>query len=60
MVAPLVPNMPWPSRAVLTDADARAIVAYLRSLRPVRHPAPRPVKPGEKAVAPYLTLVEPR
>jgi mono/diheme cytochrome c family protein len=57
---PLVPIMPWPSYAVLSDADARAVVTYLRSLRPIRHAVPRPVKPGEKAVAPYLTVVEPR
>jgi mono/diheme cytochrome c family protein len=57
---PLVPIMPWPSYSVLTEADARALVAYLRSLAPVRHAVPRRAGPGEKPTAPFLMLVEPK
>lgn len=57
---PLVPIMPWPSYAVLSDADARALVAYLRSLAPIRFEVPKNVKPGEPPPAPYLTVVEPK
>ena len=56
----LVPVMPWPSYRVLTEADARAIVAHLRSLPPVRFASPRNTDPGEPAAAPYLTVVAPR
>ena len=56
----LAPMMPWPSYAALTDADAGALVAYLRSLPPVRFKAPAPVGPNETAPSPYLTLVDPK
>ena len=55
----LVPVMPWPSYAVLTDEDARALVAYLRTLAPVRLATPRRVAPGQRPAAPYLTVVPP-
>ena len=57
---PLVPIMPWPSYSVLTETDALALVAYLRSLPPIRHAVPRRVGPGEKPTAPHLILIEPR
>lgn len=56
----LVPIMPWPSYAVLTDRDVAALVAYLRTLPPVRLAPPRPVGPGQKPTAPFLGVVEPR
>ncbi len=46
--------MPWPAYARVSDADARAIVAYLRSLPPVKHRVPDNVKRGQKATAPYV------
>lgn len=55
----LVPVMPYGDFAALTDQDARAIVAYLRTLQPVRHAVPGPTKPGDKASAPYMTVVLP-
>jgi cytochrome c553 len=41
---PLLPPMPWPNYAKLSDEDLRAIFAYLRSTTPVKNvvPAPRP------------------
>lgn len=56
---PLVPIMPWPHYSALTMADARALVAYLRSLKPIAFPVPANVKPGEPAAKPYLTVVDP-
>lgn len=56
----LAPVMPWPSYAALTDADARALVAYLRTLPAVRFQAPAPVGPDEPAPGPYLSLVVPK
>jgi len=57
---PLIPIMPWPSYSVLTEDDTRAIVAFLRSLIPVRFAVPANAKPGEKPPAPYLAVVEPK
>jgi mono/diheme cytochrome c family protein len=56
----LAPIMPWRSYSALSDEDLAALVAYLRSLRPVRHQAPAPVGPSERATAPYLTLMMPQ
>jgi mono/diheme cytochrome c family protein len=57
---PLVPIMPWPSYAAITESDAQAVVAFLRTIPPIRHQAPRNAKPGERAPAPYMTLTEPK
>lgn len=51
----LAPIMPWRSYGVLTDEDAAALAAYLKSLPPVVYKAPGPFGPSEKASAPYLT-----
>lgn len=56
----LVPIMPYHSYGKLTDADARALAAYLKSLPPLRHQAPAMVGASETATAPYLTLVVPK
>jgi hypothetical protein len=53
----LVPVMPWPSYAQLTDEDTAAIVAFLRSLPPVRFAMPRNAAPGERPPAPFLKVV---
>jgi mono/diheme cytochrome c family protein len=55
----LVPIMPYHSYAKLTDADARALAAYLKSLKPVRNRTPAIAGPSEKPSAPYLTLAVP-
>lgn len=55
----LAPMMPWRSYAALTDADAAALAAYLKSLPPVRHQVPPPAGPSEKAPAPYLGVTMP-
>ena len=56
----LAPVMPYHSYARLTDADGRALAAFLKSLKPVRHRAPEPRGPGEPTTAPYLTLAQPK
>ena len=55
----LVPAMPWQSYAKITDEDARALVAYLKSLKPVRHQVPALKGAGEKPAAPYLKVTIP-
>jgi mono/diheme cytochrome c family protein len=56
---PLAPVMPWPSYAALTPEDTKAVVAYLRSIPPVRFAVPANVKSGERVTAPYLSVVSP-
>jgi hypothetical protein len=43
----LLPPMPYPMIANLTDDDMRALFAYLQSLPPVRNRVPQPVDPPE-------------
>jgi mono/diheme cytochrome c family protein len=56
----LAPIMPWISFAGLTDEDAAAIAAYLKTLPPVKNAVPPLAGPGEKAPAPYMTIVIPQ
>lgn len=56
----LVPVMPYPHYGSLTDEDAFALAAYLKSLAPIKLAVPPPTGEGEKPVAPYLTLVVPQ
>ena len=56
----LAPAMPYSHYGKLTDEDAFALAAYLKSLKPVRNAAPALVGPSEKPKAPYLTVVMPQ
>lgn len=56
----LVPAMPYPHYSKLTDPDAYALAAYLKSLKPVRNAVPAITGPTEKPVAPYLQVVVPQ
>jgi mono/diheme cytochrome c family protein len=40
---PIMPPMPWPNLAQMTDDDLKAMYAYLRSIPPKRNKAPDPV-----------------
>ena len=54
----LSPAMPWPAYGSrLTEADAWAIVAYLRTLPPVPFRAPANFAPGETPTGPYMIVV---
>jgi mono/diheme cytochrome c family protein len=55
----LVPAMPYHSYSRLTDMDAQALAAYLKSLRPIRNQVPAIVGDSEKPTAPYLSVVMP-
>jgi hypothetical protein len=56
----LVPVMPYPHYSKLTDTDAQALAAYLKSLKPIRHAAPAMIGATEKPTAPYLSVVVPQ
>ena len=55
----LAPIMPYHSYSALTPDDAKALVAYLRSLPPAVYDAPGPWGPSEKPTLPYLTMKMP-
>jgi len=55
----LAPIMPWMNLSRLTDADAQAIAAYLKSLPPTVHKVPAPVAPGTQATGSLLNFPPP-
>jgi mono/diheme cytochrome c family protein len=46
--------MPWRGYTRLTREDMAAIVAYLRSIKPVSHKVPDEVLAGDKAEYPFV------
>ena len=52
-----LPPMPWFNVAKMTDADLKAIYAYVRSLGAPGNPAPAYVAPGGKVSTPYFVFV---
>ena len=48
--------MPYPGFAHLTDQDAAAIVAFLRSLPPIKNKVPGPFGPNDKATT-FVSVV---
>lgn len=55
----LVPVMPWPAYADLSEDDAASLVAYLRSLPAVETPTPAPVASAAEATAPFYRVTMP-
>ena len=53
----LAPVMPSPAFAKLTRSDTRAIVAYLRSLKPVSNKVPGPFGPQQKPTGFVMKVV---
>jgi mono/diheme cytochrome c family protein len=52
-----LPPMPWPAVNTMSEADARAIYAYLKSLGAKGEPAPAALPPGEAPKTPYYDFV---
>lgn len=48
-----IATMPWQGYARLTDEDAAALVAYLRSIQPIKNNVPAEVAPGKRATSPF-------
>ena len=49
----ILPPMPWPVYAQLSDKDLKAIFAYLHSLKPIENAVPDPISPtGERLATP--------
>lgn len=55
----LLPPMPWPNTAQMSEPDLRALVAYLRSLPPVKHAVPKAQPPGGEYAGPVIPFPEP-
>jgi mono/diheme cytochrome c family protein len=55
----LLPPMPWPAYSHMSDADAKALAAYLKSIPAVKHKAPDRVPPGTKFAGPRLIFPPP-
>lgn len=49
-----LPVMPWPAFVNITEEDAFAMAAYLKSLTPVKHQVPNNVNRGQRSTAPYV------
>ena len=56
----LAPVMPWMSYGHINADDATALVAYLRSLKPVNHKVPGPFAATDKPTAPYFSVIAPK
>jgi mono/diheme cytochrome c family protein len=55
----LAPIMPWHAFSKLTPDDSRAIVAFLKSLPPVKNKVPGPFGPSEKPTSFVMKVVPP-
>lgn len=55
----LAPAMPWMNYAALTDDDALAVAAYLKSLPPAANDVPGPFGPGEPTGGFVMRVVAP-
>ncbi len=49
---PVLPPMPIPVYSQMTDADLKAIYAYLRTIPPIRNKVPDPLPPAAAASQP--------
>ena len=57
--SPILPPMPWPLYSQLTDEEAYAVAAYLKSIPPVRHAKVATLPPGAKPASATLVLPPP-
>lgn len=53
----LAPIMPWKALSHLSKSDARAIAAYLKSLKPVKNAVPGPFGPSETPSTFVMTVL---
>ncbi|HEY2844673.1 MAG TPA: c-type cytochrome [Bryobacteraceae bacterium] len=49
---PILPPMPWPASAALSDDDLKAIFAYLRRLPAIKNSVPAPLNPDGQLMFP--------
>lgn len=56
---PILPPMPWPMYSHLSDEDAHALAAFLKSIPAVNHKSPDRIAPGTPVTTPRLTFPPP-
>ena len=56
----LAPAMPWMSYGHINADDVTALVAYLRSLKPVSNQVPGPFGPEAKPTGPFFSVMMPQ
>lgn len=58
--SPILPPMPWPAYGIgLTEDEALAIAAYLKTIPPITHQAPSVIPPGQPITGAALTFPPP-
>ena len=58
--SPILPPMPWPMYgAGMTEDEALAIAAYLKTIPPIAHQAPAVIPPGQPVTGPALVFPPP-
>jgi mono/diheme cytochrome c family protein len=57
--SPLLPPMPWPNTARMTDEDLHAVAVYLKSLPPVEHQVPAVIPPGKPVSGSVIVIPPP-
>jgi len=55
----LLPPMPWPDFAFLTDDDAHAVAAFVMSIPPIKHENVKQVPPGQPYAGAVLAFPPP-
>ena len=56
---PILPPMPWPMYSHLSDEDAHALAAFLKSIPAVNHKSPDRIAPGTAVMASRVTFPPP-
>jgi len=57
--SPILPPMPWPNFANMTADDMASLIAYLKSIPPVKHKVPARVPPNGTAPMPVIPIPPP-
>ena len=57
--SPILPPMPWPGFAHMSDADVQALAAFLKSIPHISHQVPDRVPPGSPATGARLIVPPP-
>ena len=57
--SPILPPMPWPNMAGMTADDMASLIAYLKSIPPVKHKVPERVPPNTVAQGPIIPIPAP-
>lgn len=57
--SPILPPMSWPNSSRLTPDDMGSLIAYLKSLPPIKHKVPEDVPPNGMAHGPTIDLPAP-